>query len=79
MNQSVIRIPLRSETQAAKSKIFPLRVDVSAIRQALEEFGQELKEGGMLFLKHIRKIVVRIDDDVLLKAETYGTNKKNKQ
>lgn len=33
----------------------------------------------MLFLKHVRKVIVRIDDEVLLTAETYGTNKKNKQ
>jgi hypothetical protein len=79
LNETVIRIPLRSEAQAVKSTIFSLRVDASSIRQALEEFGLELREGGMLFLKHVRKVVVRIDDEVLLAAETYGTNKKNKQ
>lgn len=79
LNETVIHIPLRSEAQAAKSRIFSLRVDASAIRQALEEFGQELKEGGMLFLKHIRKVIIRIDDDVLLMAEISGTNEEDTQ
>lgn len=74
LNQTIIRIPLRTPSQAAKSRLFQEVIEVSSIRKALEEFGQEVKEGGLLFLKHIRKVVIRIDGDVVLRVEKLDTN-----
>lgn len=28
-----------------------------------------MKEGGLLFLKHIRKVIVRVNSDVMIDAE----------
>ncbi len=69
LSQTVIRIPLRTAAQAARSKLFQLKVDTREIRQALQEFCQEMKEGGLLFLKHIRKVIVRVNSDVMIDAE----------
>jgi len=69
LSQTVIRIPLRTAAQAARSKLFQLKVDTREIRQALQEFCQEMKDGGLLFLKHIRKVIVRVNSDVMIDAE----------
>ena len=69
LSQTIIRVPLRSPNQAAKSKLFQNVVDPSDIRQALEEFGDEIRGGGLLFLKHIRKVIIRADWNVILQVE----------
>ena len=55
-DETVIRIPLRTQAQAKTSKIFQQEVSIQNIQDALADFGQEIQEGGLLFLKHIRKI-----------------------
>ncbi|KAL8724779.1 MAG: hypothetical protein Q9166_007757 [cf. Caloplaca sp. 2 TL-2023] len=77
IESTVIRIPLRTEAQAKKSKIVNRQVTVEEIISALYDLGQEIREGGTLFLRHVRRITVRIDDTVLWEACTTGATKED--
>ena len=77
LNQTIIRIPLRTEKQAEASKISQKRGSTEDIKTALEQFGAEIKDGGLLFLKHIRKVMIRVDNEVVIKAETIETSTKD--
>ena len=68
-NETIIRIPLRTEEQARTSKIFQRKISIQTIEDAFKDFGQEIQEGGLLFLKHIRKIVIRLNNEVVLSAQ----------
>lgn len=68
-NETIIRIPLRTQEQAKTSKIFQQEISIRNIKDALEDFGQEIQEGGLLFLKHIRKIVIKLNRDIVLLAQ----------
>ncbi len=65
IQQTIIRVPLRTEAQAVRSKIVGREISVNEIRTALEQFAEEMKEGGLLFLKHIRSIILRIDNKII--------------
>ncbi len=67
-NETIIRIPLRTQQQASTSKIFQQEISIQNIKDALEDFRQEIQEGGLLFLKHVRKIIIRFDHDIVLLA-----------
>lgn len=69
INETVIRVPLRTPSQAKTSKIVQREISVDEIKEALKQFGQEMKDGGLLFLKHIRKVILRIDSDVVAQIE----------
>lgn len=69
----MIRIPLRTESQAEKSKIVSRQVTIQEITKALYDLGQEIREGGMLFLRYVRKVTVKIDGNVLWEACTTGS------
>lgn len=69
---TIIRIPLRTKAQAQKSKIVDREVTTHQISEALSLLGHEVKQGGLLFLKHVRKMSVRIDDKVLWQVEMQG-------
>ena len=68
-SETIIRIPLRTQAQASISKIFQQETSIQNIKDALAGFGQEIQEGGLLFLKHIRKITIRLNHDVVLSAQ----------
>lgn len=68
-DETIIRIPLRTEAQKETSKIAKHAISVDGIKLALEKFGQEIRAGGLLFLKHIRKVIIRVDDSVILTAQ----------
>ena len=70
--QTIIRIPLRTQTQAATSRICPREVSGDEIRLALEQFAKEMEDGGLLFLKNMRKIILRVDDAVLAQIQILG-------
>lgn len=74
VNSTVIRIPLRTKAQAAKSKIVNREISTEEITKALNELGQEIKEGGMLFLRHIRKVTAKVNDTLLWQAEATGVS-----
>lgn len=65
IHQTIVRVPLRTADQAARSKIFNRAIAVDEIKEALEQFAEEMREGGLLFLKHIHTIILRIDDEVI--------------
>lgn len=69
VDQTIIRIPLRTTNQAKVSRIFERVTTTHDIKNALEEFGDEMKEGGLLFLKSICKIIIRIDSNVMAAIE----------
>ena len=64
LDGTIIRIPLRTKAQAEQSKIVQKEVTVSDIESALAALGREVREGGLLFLKHVRRMLVRIDEEV---------------
>ena len=68
IQQTIIRVPLRTAAQAARSKIVNREIAVDEIKLALEQFAEEMKEGGLLFLKHIQTIILRIDDETISKV-----------
>ena len=68
LSETIIRLPLRTTEQAAKSKIKEHATSVEDVKKILTKFCKEVAEGGLLFLKHIRNVVVRVDKTVLLSA-----------
>lgn len=68
-NETIIRIPLRTRAQKETSEISKHAISVDDIKAALTEFGREIRAGGLLFLKHVRKVIIRVDDTVFLTAQ----------
>lgn len=79
VDATVIRIPLRTKAQAAKSKIVNREISTEEITKALHELGQEIKEGGMLFLRHVRKVTAKVNDTVLWQAHATGATDDDSQ
>lgn len=79
VDATVIRIPLRTKAQAAKSKIVNREISTEEITKALHELGQEIKDGGMLFLRHVRKVTAKIDDTILWQAHATGATDEDTQ
>ena len=70
LKQTFIRIPLRTKDQAAWSKIRPGKeVTVSDVRRNLDLFRHDIQGGDLLFLKYIRKITLRVDNEIIYTAE----------
>ena len=65
LDGTIIRIPLRTKAQAKESKIVQKEVTVPDIESALAALGREVREGGLLFLKHVRRMSVRIDKKIM--------------
>ena len=65
LDGTIIRIPLRTQAQAQESKIVQKEVTVPDIESALAALGREVREGGLLFLKHVRRMLVRIDKKIM--------------
>lgn len=67
---TIIRLPLRTESQAAKSKIAPDKsTSEREIIEVFKLFSNELVE-SLLFLRNVHSIVLRIDDDIYAKVES---------
>ncbi|KAF8817051.1 hypothetical protein BYT27DRAFT_7229032 [Phlegmacium glaucopus] len=56
---TIFRLPLRTKTQAIRSRIKNEATAVSEIKQLLESFGQNELEEAILFLKNISTIEIR--------------------
>lgn len=69
---TIIRLPLRTKSQAQTSKIKSQESTIEEIKLGLQRFAEELRDGGLLFIKSIQKVSMRIDHDVL--AETKIVN-----
>ena len=74
IDATIIRIPLRTQAQAKTSEIVKREITVEDIKNALEHFANEIREGGLLFLKHIRKVIIRVDKSIVLTAQVMGSN-----
>lgn len=77
LDQTIIRIPLRTEHHARNSKISDLHGGIQGIKHALKDFSQEVEDGGLLFLKNISNIIIRVDNDLIMKARVVGAHKSN--
>lgn len=67
---TIIRLPLRTKSQAAKSKIVPDKsTSGGEIIEVFKLFSDELVE-SLLFLRNVHSIVLRIDDDIYAKVES---------
>ena len=71
IDETIIRIPLRTKAQAMTSKTVNREITREEIKDALDQFGREVREGGLLFLRYIEKVIVRIDDDVIWEAKVH--------
>lgn len=67
---TIIRLPLRTKDHAAKSKIVPNKSTSEAeIIKAFKTSSGELVE-SLLFLRNVRKITLRINDDIYAEVES---------
>ena len=69
IDQTIIRIPLRTKAQALTSKIANREIVIKEIKDALDQFGREIRDGGLLFLRHIQMVTVRVNNDVIWEAK----------
>lgn len=72
---TIVRLPLRTEAQALKSKIVPDKsTSEKEIIDVFELFSSELVE-SLLFLRNVHSITLRIGENIYAKAEsTPGTS-----
>ena len=56
---TIIRIPLRTETQATESEIVDCAVTVEEVRKVLSDFAKEFSKGGLLFMRNVEQAEVR--------------------
>lgn len=67
---TIVRLPLRTEAQASKSKIVPDKsTSEKEIIDVFELFSSELVE-SLLFLRNVHSITLRINEDIYAKAES---------
>jgi sacsin len=68
---TIIRIPLRTEWQAERTKIGHRgkAVDIAEMKTFLRDFAEEISDAGLLFLKNIMKVTIRFDDEVISETE----------
>lgn len=66
---TIIRLPLRTKPQAAKSKIVPVgkHTPVEEVIEVFRVFSGELVK-SLLFLKNVNSITLRIDDEIYAQA-----------
>ena len=79
LDGTIIRIPLRTKAQATESKIVQREVTIEHIKEALALLGKEVRQGGLLFLKHVRKMTVRVDDEVMWEVRMQERDMENQR
>ena len=62
---TIIRIPLRTFKQAENSKIWNKSTTVSDVKTVMNDFVSDFGISGLLFMKHVERIVVMVDDEEL--------------
>lgn len=66
---TVIRMPLRTNSQAQWSKIVPgIPTTSEDIEEVFDHFSQELAD-TLLFLKNVRRITLQVDDKIFAQAD----------
>lgn len=73
-NGTIIRIPLRTEEQSSTSKIANKAITTEMMREALADFDKEVRDGALLFLKHVRTVTIRVDGTTLSKTQILENN-----
>ncbi|KAH8819238.1 hypothetical protein F5884DRAFT_717530 [Xylogone sp. PMI_703] len=58
LDGTVIRIPLRTSSQANKSEISNRETTVSEVRDVLDTFGAEFGNNGLLFMRNVEKLEI---------------------
>ena len=69
---TVIRIPLRTEVQAAESEICSRATTVSDVKKVIENFGTEFGISGLLFMKHVESIQVEIGNTLAFEIKVFN-------
>ena len=59
LDGTIIRIPLRTKTQADASEISKRETTVSDLMEVLQSFAAEFGENGLLFMRNIEKLEIR--------------------
>lgn len=62
-NGTIIRIPLRTSSQAQVSEICKVPTTASDIEVVLRKFASEFGASGLLFMKNVESIEIEIEDD----------------
>jgi sacsin len=60
---SIIRIPLRTPSQAERSEISNKATATDDVLSAMDRFATEMGSEGLLFLKSIQKIILEVDHE----------------
>jgi hypothetical protein len=71
---TIIRIPLRNRSQAARSEISKTTTTTTDVKNALESFANDMGSNGLLFLKSVKRIVLSIDNEQLSEVEVTNTD-----
>jgi hypothetical protein len=71
---TIIRIPLRSRSQAAQSEISKTTTTTIDVKNALESFANDMGSNGLLFLKSVKRIVLSINNEQLSEVEVINTD-----
>jgi sacsin len=72
-NGTIIRIPLRTTSQAEVSEICKIPTTTSDIDAVLRKFASEFGTSGLLFMKNIESIEIEIGDDVAFNIKICNT------
>ena len=66
---TIIRIPLRSASQARRSEISEVETTTDDVQNSMDSFADEMGSSGLLFLKSVQRIVLSVDDEQLNEVE----------
>jgi sacsin len=62
---TIIRLPLRTASQAVRSEISSESTSVDDILCSMRVFADEIGSEGLLFLKSVQQVVLEVDDKCL--------------
>ena len=71
---TIIRIPLRSASQARRSEISKVETITNDVEDSMNSFADEMGSSGLLFLKSVQRIVLSINDKQLNEVEVINRN-----
>lgn len=75
LDGTIIRLPLRTEQQAQTSLISDRHTSVTEMSDVLDSFAAEFSNGGLLFMKHVVKIIIESEMTGLIELETLEPEK----
>lgn len=66
---TIIRIPLRSASQARRSEISKIETTTNDVQNSMDSFAHDMGSSGLLFLKSVQRIVLSVNDEQLNEVE----------